>query len=249
MNNNVQIYKQLSIKKTKVYFFYSYLKPTCMKSVTRLFQYLDFKGIKPTKFEKTIGLSNGYLALQLKRNGHFGEDIMNKIIDNCLDLNPIWLLTGNGKMLVEQQNGKQEFAKQYNEIPLFIDTLIESADIQQANRFINMGDCFQNASMVMSIRGNYMIPDYMPGCYIAGKLVKNKELIIYGKDYVIFTSEYCVIRRLQKSLLQDALLVCSCNLTEWEKGPLKGRLINEPFDLKISLIESLYEVIGKIEVL
>jgi hypothetical protein len=70
-----------------------------MKIIERFFKYLDFKGVKPTRFEKDFGLSNGYLALQLKRNGSLGEDTIINIINNCLDINMEWLLTGQGSML------------------------------------------------------------------------------------------------------------------------------------------------------
>jgi hypothetical protein len=69
------------------------------KIIHRTFQYLDYKGIPHTRFEKDIGLSNGYLKVQLKRNADVGESVINKIIDYCLDINPIWLLTGKGEML------------------------------------------------------------------------------------------------------------------------------------------------------
>jgi hypothetical protein len=71
-----------------------------MKAIERFYQYLDHKRIKPTRFEKDNGLSNGYLGTQLKRKGTLGEKILNKIIDNCLDLDPVWLLTGKGDMLI-----------------------------------------------------------------------------------------------------------------------------------------------------
>ncbi|MFH1121758.1 MAG: hypothetical protein V1775_18200 [Bacteroidota bacterium] len=73
-----------------------------MKSIERLFQYLDYKSIKPARFEKEIGISNGYLGTQLKRKADLGETIVNKIINYSLDLNLIWLLTGNGEMLKGQ---------------------------------------------------------------------------------------------------------------------------------------------------
>lgn len=72
-----------------------------MKAIERLYEYLKIKGIKPTRLEKEIGLSNGYLGTQLKRKGNLGEDILIKIIDYCLDLSPIWLLTGKGSMIKE----------------------------------------------------------------------------------------------------------------------------------------------------
>lgn len=70
-----------------------------MKAIERFYQYLEYKGIKSTRFEKDNGLSNGYLGTQLKRNGNLGEEILNKLVDNCLDINPTWLLTGRGSMV------------------------------------------------------------------------------------------------------------------------------------------------------
>ncbi|TPG37526.1 helix-turn-helix transcriptional regulator [Flavobacterium pectinovorum] len=70
-----------------------------MKAIERFYQYLEYKGIKSTRFEKDNGLSNGYLGTQLKRNGNLGEEILNKLINNCLDINPAWLLTGKGSMV------------------------------------------------------------------------------------------------------------------------------------------------------
>ena len=69
------------------------------KIINRLFQYLDNKNIPHTRFEKEIGLSNGYLNTQLKRNADLGEGVIGKIVDYCLDLELTWLITGKGEML------------------------------------------------------------------------------------------------------------------------------------------------------
>lgn len=71
------------------------------KIINRLFTYLKQKDTPHTRFEKEIGLSNGYLRVQEKRNADLGESVICKIIDNCLDMNIIWLLTGRGSMLNE----------------------------------------------------------------------------------------------------------------------------------------------------
>ena len=49
-------------------------------------------------------MSNGYIATQLKRNADLGEGILTKILENCLDLNPLWLITGKGEMLKNGDN-------------------------------------------------------------------------------------------------------------------------------------------------
>ena len=77
-----------------------------MKAIERLYKYIDFKGYRPTSFEKEIGLSSGYLSVQKKRNADIGETVINKINDYCHDINIEWLLTGNGEMLRNQKEQK-----------------------------------------------------------------------------------------------------------------------------------------------
>ncbi len=220
-----------------------------MKAIERLYQYFEYKGIKPTRFEKDFELSNGYFGTQLKRNGHLGEDVINKIIDNCLDLNPLWLVSGKGKMLLNEPNIEVDLQKQVF-LPYFddVEKMEIDLDIALGNKF-NIGEFFKNASMVIRINGTSMSKEYNPGMLVAGKRVFNKNLLIYGKDYVILTDEYRIIRRIQKSDQKESVLVCAVNMQEWEKGPLKGRLIYEPFDLEIKYIKELYELVGKLETL
>lgn len=70
-----------------------------MKAIHRVKQYIDEKGFNNSSFEKKNNLSNGYIGTQVKRNADLGESILNRILDNCLDLNAEWLLTGKGRML------------------------------------------------------------------------------------------------------------------------------------------------------
>lgn len=79
-----------------------------MKAIGRLYIYLEHKGYKPTSFEKENNLSNGYLGKQLKRNSDLGESILIKIIDNCQDLNPLWLIKGEGEMIKNPEATTQE---------------------------------------------------------------------------------------------------------------------------------------------
>jgi hypothetical protein len=72
-----------------------------MKAIERLYQYFELKNIKPTRFEKEFGLSNGYFSVQMKRQADLGSSIIEIIINNCRDLNLTWLITGVGNMLNE----------------------------------------------------------------------------------------------------------------------------------------------------
>lgn len=74
-----------------------------MKAIDRFYEYLAEKSLKPTVVEKEIGLSNGYLSAQKKRGADMGEGMMLKVIDYFRDINPVWLLTGEGSMLRAEQ--------------------------------------------------------------------------------------------------------------------------------------------------
>ena len=82
-----------------------------MKAIDRLFQYIDYKGFNKRTFEIDNGLSNGYLGKQLGRNADLGEGILNKILENCPELNAEWLLTGKGEMIVSENGSKVDSNK------------------------------------------------------------------------------------------------------------------------------------------
>jgi len=73
-----------------------------MKAIERVLIYLKHKKLNKSSFEKKVNLSNGYIATQSKRDADLGEGVLIKILDNCLDLNPEWLLTGSGEMLRQE---------------------------------------------------------------------------------------------------------------------------------------------------
>lgn len=90
----LQIYRLLSVYQIKTPIIFDK-----MKAIDRFYYYLTEKSLKPTAVEKEIGLSNGYLSAQKKRYADMGEGMMLKIIDYFRDINPLWLLTGEGSML------------------------------------------------------------------------------------------------------------------------------------------------------
>ncbi|MDD3079126.1 MAG: hypothetical protein PHH37_08480 [Paludibacter sp.] len=75
-----------------------------MKIIERLYQYFDLKGIKPTSFEKNIGVSNGYFKKMLNRKADIGESVLINIIENSPDLSPIWLIFGKGEMIISNNS-------------------------------------------------------------------------------------------------------------------------------------------------
>jgi hypothetical protein len=88
-----------------------------------------------------------------------------------------------------------------------------------------------------------MHPLYKSGSIVALKEVFDTRLIVYGQDYVVETSEYRVIKRLQRSEYQDCWLCCSVNE---ERYASNDRLIHEPFDVPIDSVYRLFRVLGNV---
>ncbi|MFC7523235.1 SlyX family protein [Parapedobacter sp. GCM10030251] len=70
-----------------------------LNPLKRIKDYLDYKGIKISSFEKSVGLSNGSFGGQLKKNRTIGIDKLENILKTYPDLNADWVLTGRGDML------------------------------------------------------------------------------------------------------------------------------------------------------
>lgn len=74
----------------------------------RIKAYMDYKGIKIAPFEKSIGMSNASFGKSLKNNGSIGTDKLENILSIYSDINPAWLLTGEGDMLKSSTPGTHE---------------------------------------------------------------------------------------------------------------------------------------------
>ena len=85
---------QIVVKFSKIYYIMSLI-------VIRLKEYLDFKGIKYATAETSIGVSNGSLSKPFKLKTTIKTDTLEKFLSVYTDINPIWLLTGEGKKTKE----------------------------------------------------------------------------------------------------------------------------------------------------
>ena len=233
----------------------------------RILKILDFKNVTKYKFCKDLGVSNAFLD----KPREITTDKYANILDYFSDVNPEWLLTGKGEMLrnpnaqktlVPASNAsiehfdlqhKYKNSSQINKklIP-FYDINAEAGTIQVSNmdsvaepdEWIDAGDWFLDADSAMRVHGDSMFPVYKSGSIVVMREVFDKQLIIYGQDYMIQTSEYRVIKRLQKSCMKGYWLACSINSETWEKGELAGRLIHEPFDISIDNVSKICRILG-----
>lgn len=211
----------------------------------RLKKFIKSENISVISFEKSIDASNGYVNSIAK---NIGIDKLSKIIELYSKLSIEWLLTGNGTMLKVPQSIND--SNEQNLIPLWDGVAIGgtgevaelNAETQTSNK-VNAGDWFRDATSAMRVHGDSMHPLYKSGSIVALKEVFDKRLIVYGQDYVVETSEYRVIKRLQRSEYQDCWLCCSVNE---ERYASNDRLIHEPFDVPIDSVYRLFRVLGNV---
>lgn len=78
----------------------------------RLKEFIWYKGLRVSHFEKMCGLSNGYVASITKG---MGAEKMQMILDKFPELSKKWLLKGEGEMLIGQNKKIEKREIEVNE--------------------------------------------------------------------------------------------------------------------------------------
>ena len=215
-----------------------------MKAINRIFEYISAKGLKPTRLEKEIGLSNGYLRTQERRDADLGEGVLLKILDYCLDLNPIWVLTGKGNMLntADQQIiAHEEIPIAYKSkegIPLIpIDAM--AGALTENSQAVMEYECehyvipmFKGAEFLIPVKGDSMQPKYYSGDIVACKRLPLDTFFQWNRTYVIDSEQGVLIKRVKQGVDENHIILVSDN-PEYD-----------PFPLEKAKIYSLSLVIG-----
>ena len=167
----------------------------------------------------------------------------------------LWLITGEGSMIKESStmvnNLPVEEASENKErlIPFYdVETTggfegrVSSSDEGALVGYIQPGGWFDGRETA-AIRhvGDSMV-EYPNGCILAVREVKERHLLVPGKNYVIETSEYRITKRVQRGSSPTALMLYSTNTEKYDDG----RLIHEPFEVEMEDIRKIYSVLGYI---
>ncbi len=71
------------------------------KIVERIQQYCDYKKLSIRQLEKDIGSGNSTISKAISRGSDIQTNWLEIIVHTYTDLNPLWLLTGKGEMILE----------------------------------------------------------------------------------------------------------------------------------------------------
>lgn len=158
----------------------------------RLIRFMKYKSIGQSKFEKLVGLSNGYIN-QL-RNSPSPQKIQ-MIIEKFPELNQSWLLTGEGEMLKQEKHDDKTGVPFYADLPVSAGKLdVITADASPSG-YVDLPGL--RARALFPVVGCSMKPDINPGDVIGIETVENPEHIDPDKVYLIITTDQRMIKHLE----------------------------------------------------
>ena len=183
--------------------------------VSRIMQIIDYKHINKRKFYKETGLSNGFLD----KVKDVGVSKIENILSAYPDINPIWLLTGKGNMLLEEPEQsiptnsfklRTDQSQENQEIPLYnIEAAAGLVELFQSSsshipidtlRIPNLPKC----DGAVFVTGDSMYPLLKSGDIVAYKQIHDLlSEIFWGEMYLISVEvggeEYISVKYIQKS--------------------------------------------------
>ncbi|MGB3465857.1 MAG: hypothetical protein WBA74_11325 [Cyclobacteriaceae bacterium] len=115
-----------------------------MAAIQRIEELIKHYGFSIREFEARIGVSTNLIQTALKRKASVKEDVLNKILQAFEEIDPVWLLTGNGQFKkLSNKNRVEKPATERidhtNEEPdlLFVFQLLEELESDQSEQSRN----------------------------------------------------------------------------------------------------------------
>lgn len=208
----------------------------------RIQKYIDFKCISISTFEQSANLSNGYW----RKTKNISANSLENILKAYPDLDPIWILTGEGSMLKKESTPAPQTPER-KRIPLYDDVstigglndnIANTSDTPSPSEWIDAGDWFPEATAAIRHYGDSMV-EYPSGSILALKRVNDQRLILNGRNYVIETTEFRVTKQLQYDG-GDFIMAYSSNRETYPDG----RLIHAPIKIPTETVRHIDLVLG-----
>lgn len=218
--------------------------------------YLDYKGISKYEFYNKTGVSNGVLT---QKTGMSEENTI-RFLSYYTEVNPTWLLTGEGSMIKDSEGNKNlnKTLVQYNKvekklkktqsIPLYnieasagIVTLFKDSQTHEPVDYINIPNLPKSDGAIY-VTGDSMYPLLKSGDIVIYKQLTNSiENIFWGEMYLISVEldgdVTTFVKWLQKSTLGDQYITL-----------VSQNQHHQPKDIHISKIKALAMVKASIRI-
>ena len=165
---------------------------------------------------------------------NYGVSYLFRILNHYVDINPLWLLKGEGEMLLDGPGS----LKTSIPIPVFDVTATAGKETnfldqkEAATDYISMGIEFKGCTAAVRIYGDSMYPLYQSGDLIVVKDTPKNSYIQWGHTYLIITKEDRLLKHIHKGSTQELYLLKSYNEEYY------------PFEIPKKNILKIFEVHG-----
>ena len=205
------------------------------RKIERFDKYMKYKGLNDNKVTNSLGFSVGTLGKSRKENRDLSDRNIETILKFYTDLSRIWLLTGEGEMLINNETLPEQTHDTYR-IPLLpisaqggaFNDFVVSVQESECERVISP---IKNADFAISIQGDSMAPEYPSGSQVLIKRFNDIAFIEWGKTYVLDTCNGSVVKNLYPSDDPNKVICKSIN----PDFP--------PFEVSLSDVYGVYKVL------
>lgn len=210
----------------------------------RIKDFIDTKGISVSAFERSIGMSNASFGKSLKNGGAIGTDKLENILNTYPEINPNWLITGNGSMLKSDEQPLPEVKKinsRHKGLPLIPMEAIAGFPAID-NDGVSFDDCqhysipefeAKGANFLIRVSGDSMMPLYCNGDIIACRKIAEIHFFQWGGVYVLDTSQGVLVKYIEECGKNDDCILCVSENKRYK-----------PFPIPKSDIRSLSTIVG-----
>jgi len=169
-----------------------------------------------------------------------------------LEISYEWLFSDyyeNEKESLALKDSVAEYKKN-NLIPLY-DTIHKTKETKKVTSekniatkpaplaYINVGDWFPTAHAALRYYGSHM-KEYPNGSILALKEIKDINLLSWGHNHVVVTTDGFYVKRIQKN--ENTLLLTGYSTNEEQSTD--GKLIYAPQIFSLENMHSIYEIVG-----
>lgn len=130
-----------------------------MKIIDRIITFIKHKNMSMRAFDISIKVGNGYTSKQSKSNASIGSDVLERIIETYPELNPLWLITGEGDMIIDVKKSNEPLPDYGQSIDEILENKIKRIVKEQLKEFSDKLESFPTLDQISkeiqkNLRGN-----------------------------------------------------------------------------------------------